>query len=54
MGGMGVLFQIPVAILGMTRTGLVTPRQLRANRGYVILGISVLARWPRPRPTRSP
>ena len=50
MGGVGLLFLMPVAILGITRTGIVTPRQLRANRGYVILGISVLCAVATPTP----
>jgi sec-independent protein translocase protein TatC len=40
---MGVLFQIPVAILLLTRMGIVTVAQLRANRRYAILVIAVLA-----------
>lgn len=39
----GLLFQIPVAILGLNRLGIVTPRQLRKNRRYAILVIAVLA-----------
>jgi sec-independent protein translocase protein TatC len=50
MGGVGLLFLMPIAILGITRTGIVTPRQLRANRGYVILGISVLCAVATPTP----
>jgi sec-independent protein translocase protein TatC len=40
---MGVLFQIPIGILAVTRVGIVTPRQLRQNRRYAILVIAVLA-----------
>jgi sec-independent protein translocase protein TatC len=39
----GVLFQIPVGILGLNRLGIVTPRQLRKNRRYAILVIAVVA-----------
>jgi sec-independent protein translocase protein TatC len=39
----GLLFQIPVGILGLNRLGIVTPRQLRKNRRYAILAIAVLA-----------
>ena len=39
----GVLFQIPVAVLAVTRLGIVSPAQLAANRRYAILGIAVLA-----------
>lgn len=34
---MGLIFQIPVAILAATRTGAVTPRQLRHNRRWAIV-----------------
>jgi Sec-independent protein translocase protein (TatC) len=33
---MGVLFQVPVAILAVTRAGLITARQLRGDRRYAI------------------
>jgi sec-independent protein translocase protein TatC len=40
---LGVLFQIPIGVLSLTRLGIVTPEQLAQNRRYVILGISVVA-----------
>lgn len=40
---MGCLFQVPIGILAVTRTGIVTPRQLRKNRRYAILVIAVIA-----------
>jgi sec-independent protein translocase protein TatC len=40
---MGLLFQIPVLILGVTRVGIVSVEQLRRNRRYAILVIAVLA-----------
>jgi sec-independent protein translocase protein TatC len=40
---MGVLFQVPIGILAVTRVGIVTTRQLRKNRRYAILVIAVLA-----------
>ncbi len=40
---MGLLFQIPVAILGATRMGIVTVEQLRRNRRYALLVIAVMA-----------
>jgi sec-independent protein translocase protein TatC len=40
---MGLIFQVPVAILGATRAGIVTPRQLRRNRRYAILTCAVIA-----------
>lgn len=39
----GILFQIPVGILAVTRLGIVTPEQLAANRKYAVLVIAVLA-----------
>jgi sec-independent protein translocase protein TatC len=39
----GVLFQIPIAILAVTRLGITTPRQLARNRKYAILIIAVVA-----------
>ena len=40
---MGILFQIPVAILAMTRLGITTPEKLRKNRRYAILVCAILA-----------
>ncbi len=40
---MGVLFQVPIGVLAVTRVGIVTPRQLRQGRRYAILVIAVLA-----------
>jgi sec-independent protein translocase protein TatC len=40
---MGLVFQIPVAVLAATRLGITTPRQLRRNRRYAILVIAVVA-----------
>jgi sec-independent protein translocase protein TatC len=39
----GVLFQIPVGTLAITRLGIVTPAQLAANRRYAVLVIAVAA-----------
>jgi sec-independent protein translocase protein TatC len=39
----GVLFQIPVGILAVTRLGIVTPQQLAKNRRYAILICAILA-----------
>lgn len=39
----GVVFQLPVAILAVTRLGIVSVAQLRANRRYAYLGIALLA-----------
>jgi sec-independent protein translocase protein TatC len=46
----GLLFQIPVAVLAVTRLGIISARQLAHNRGYVILGISVVAAVATPTP----
>jgi sec-independent protein translocase protein TatC len=40
---MGVLFQVPIGVLAVTRVGIVTPKQLRQGRRYAILVIAVLA-----------
>jgi sec-independent protein translocase protein TatC len=43
LAAMGLLFQIPIAIIAVTRVGIVTPRQLAKNRRYAILVIAVVA-----------
>jgi sec-independent protein translocase protein TatC len=43
MISLGVLFQMPVGILAMTKLGIITPRQLRKNRRYAIVIIAVVA-----------
>jgi sec-independent protein translocase protein TatC len=40
---MGLVFQVPVVILGLTRAGLVTPRQLRKHRRYAIIVCAAIA-----------
>jgi sec-independent protein translocase protein TatC len=40
---MGLVFQVPVAILGATRVGIVTPAQLRKNRRYAIVACAAVA-----------
>jgi sec-independent protein translocase protein TatC len=40
---MGLLFQIPVALVAVTRVGIVSTDQLRHNRRYAILAIAVAA-----------
>jgi sec-independent protein translocase protein TatC len=47
---MGLVFQIPVGVLALTRTGLVTARGLWKHQGYVILGISIVAAVATPTP----
>ena len=46
----GLLFQIPVGVLAVTRLGVISARQLAHNRGYVILGISIVAAVATPTP----
>lgn len=40
---MGLVFQVPVAILGATRAGIVTPAQLRKGRRYAIVACAAIA-----------
>jgi sec-independent protein translocase protein TatC len=40
---MGLIFQVPVAILAATRAEIVTPRQLRKNRRYALLACGAIA-----------
>jgi sec-independent protein translocase protein TatC len=39
----GIIFQVPVGILAVTRLGIVTPQQLSHNRRYAYLIISIVA-----------
>ncbi len=39
----GVLFQIPIGVLAVTRLGITTPERLARNRKYAILVIAVVA-----------
>ena len=39
----GALFQIPVAVIGLNRMGVLSARQLRENRRYAIVAIVALA-----------
>src|SRR5256886_7899290 len=40
---LGVLFQMPVGVLALTRLGVVTPQQLRRNWRYATVIIAVIA-----------
>jgi len=40
---MGLLFQVPVAIMAVTRAGLITPRRLRRSRRYAVLACGAVA-----------
>ena len=39
----GLIFQLPLAIIALTRLGIVSIDQLKANRRYAYLGIALLA-----------
>ncbi len=39
----GIIFQVPVGILAVTRLGIITPRQLSKNRRYAYLVIAIVA-----------
>jgi sec-independent protein translocase protein TatC len=43
LGVMGLIFQMPVGILAVTRLGIVTPEQLSQNRRYAILVLAIVA-----------
>jgi sec-independent protein translocase protein TatC len=43
LAAVGVLFQVPIGVLAVTRLGIVTPGQLARNRRYAILVIAVVA-----------
>ena len=40
---LGLLYQMPIAIIALTRLGITTPEALRRNRRYAILACAVLA-----------
>jgi sec-independent protein translocase protein TatC len=40
---MGLIFQVPVGVLGVTQAGVVTPRQLRKARRYAIVLCALVA-----------
>jgi sec-independent protein translocase protein TatC len=40
---MGLVFQVPVVVVGATRAGLVTPRQLRRGRRFAIVACAAVA-----------
>jgi sec-independent protein translocase protein TatC len=50
IGSIGLLFQIPIVVLAITRLGILTPRQLQKNWGYVLLGLALLAAVATPTP----
>jgi sec-independent protein translocase protein TatC len=40
---MGLVFQVPVVIIGATRLGVVTPKQLRKGRRYAVVACAAVA-----------
>ncbi|MBJ7521284.1 MAG: twin-arginine translocase subunit TatC [Solirubrobacteraceae bacterium] len=50
MAAIGLMFQIPLVVLAITQLGIMTPQQLRKNRGYVLLAVAVLAAVATPTP----
>lgn len=50
IAGIGLLFEIPIAVLAITRLGILTPRQLQKNWGYVLLALSIIAAVATPTP----
>ena len=40
---MGLLFEVPLAIVAVTRVGLITPRRLRKSRRYAVLACGLVA-----------
>jgi sec-independent protein translocase protein TatC len=43
LGAMGLIFELPIAILAVTRLGIVTPEQLSKNRRYAYVILAVVA-----------
>ena len=50
LASIGLLFQVPMGVLALTRLGVVSVAQLRKNRGYVLLGVAVVAAVVTPTP----
>lgn len=40
---MGLIFQVPVAVLGVTQAGIITPKQLRKARRYALVFCALVA-----------
>jgi sec-independent protein translocase protein TatC len=43
LGVMGLIFQLPIGILAVTRLGIVTPQQLTENRRYAYIVLLIVA-----------
>ena len=50
LGMIGLLFQIPVGVLIVTRLGVISTATLRKNRGYVLLALAIVAAVATPTP----
>jgi sec-independent protein translocase protein TatC len=46
----GLLFQIPVGVLAVTRMGVISTATLRKNRGYILLLMAIVAAVATPTP----
>jgi sec-independent protein translocase protein TatC len=50
IGSLGLLFQIPIVVVAITRLRILSPRQLQRNWKYVLLALAVLAAVATPTP----
>ncbi|MGX6446711.1 twin-arginine translocase subunit TatC [Patulibacter sp. S7RM1-6] len=50
VAGSGLIFQVPVVVIAITRLGIVTPRGLRKQRGFVLIAAAVIAALITPTP----
>jgi len=50
VGSIGLLFQIPIVVVAITRLGIMTPRQLQRAWKYVLLALAVVAAVATPTP----
>jgi sec-independent protein translocase protein TatC len=50
LAAIGLVFQVPIGVLALTRLGIISPSLLRKNRGYVVLGTAIVAAVVTPTP----
>jgi sec-independent protein translocase protein TatC len=50
LAAIGLLFQVPIGVLALTRLGILNVAQLRKNRGYVVLATAIVAAVATPTP----
>jgi sec-independent protein translocase protein TatC len=50
IGSIGLLFQLPVVVIAITRLRILTPRQLQAQWRYVLLALAIVAAVATPTP----